>query len=239
MLAPPVSGAAPAIQGTPQAGEVLVATVGSWTNTPTSYRVQWQQELAPDAWYDVLDGDEFPVGLADVGTRLRAVVTASNADGSTLATSAPTATVTAPPALGSTDGTPTPDPSPTVTTVVPAPPPSTTPAATPLQIVLRGGGHLAARLTARVATVSGGVSVTSATVRARAARGRWRLKLCAAAPGQPRRCALGPRALTSRGTVRLAAVRVLLPTRSRRITVTAALVGSNARSAARGTASTA
>ena len=153
--------------------------------------MQWQQELAPDAWYDVLDGDEFPVGLADVGTRLRAVVTASNADGSTLATSAPTATVTAPAgARLHRRRRPRPTRRPTVTTVVPAPRPQHhAPAATPLRIVLRGGGRLAARLTARVATVSGGVSVTSATVRARAARGRWRLKLCAAArrPAAPLR----------------------------------------------------
>lgn len=235
-LAPPVSSAPPEVQGTAQAGEVLLGTVGAWADAPTSYHVQWQQEFAPDLWYDVLDGDEFPVGLADVGTRLRTVVTATNADGSTLATSAPTATIGSPPVLGSTAGAPIPDPSPAVRTVVPTP--RTPPAATPLQIVLRGGGRLAARLTARVAAVSGGVSVTSATVRARAARGRWRLKLCAAAAGRPRRCAVGPRAVAARGTVRLAAVRVLLPTTARRITVTAALVGSNARPAARGTAST-
>jgi invasion protein IalB len=127
-----------------------------------------------------------------------------------------------------------------VTTAGPGPR-ATEPAAasTPLRIVLRGGGRLAARLTARVAAVTGGITVTSAAVRARVAHGRWRLKLCAAAAGRPRRCALGPRAVAAHGSVRLAAVRVLLPTRSRRITVTAALVGSSARPAARGTASTA
>ena len=238
-LTPPVAGAPPEIQGTAEAGEVLVGTVGSWQNAPTSFRVQWQQELAPGAWYDVLDGDQFPIGLPDVGTRVRAVVTASNADGSTLATSAPSPVIAAPAGVGSTFGDPTPDPTPVVTTAGPAPRVATpAPAATPLRIVLRGGGRLAARLTARVAAVTGGVTVTSTAVRARAARGRWRLKLCAAAAGQPRRCALGPRARAARGTVRLAAVRLLLPTTSRRITVTAALVGSNARPAARGTAST-
>src|SRR6476661_1498065 len=120
-LTAPVSSALPEVHGMPQAGEVLLGTVGAWQNAPTSYRVQWQQELAPGAWYDVLDGDEFPVGLLDVGTRLRTVVTASNADGSTLATSAPTAPVTAPAALGSTSGTPTPDPAPVVTTAGPGP----------------------------------------------------------------------------------------------------------------------
>ncbi|MEP6952905.1 MAG: hypothetical protein ABI950_02440 [Solirubrobacteraceae bacterium] len=242
-LAPPVSSAAPEVQGTPQAGEVLVGTVGTWQNAPTSFRVRWQQEFTPGLWYGVRDGDSYPVGLPDIGARLRTVVTASNADGSTNATSAPTAAVLAPRSLAPTPAAPTPGAPPIVTTVVPAPKPAPaaagpTPVATPLQIVLRGGGRVAARLTTRVATAAGGIAVTSTAVRARAARGRWRLKLCAAATGQPRRCVLGPRARAAHGTVRLSALRVLLRTTSTRVTVTAALVDGSARAAARGTATT-
>ena len=233
-LAPPASSTPPQVQGTPRAGEVLVGTVGSWANAPTSYRVRWQQEFAPGAWYDVLEGDRFPVAVDDIGTRLRTVVTASNADGNAVAMSAPTAAVAgSSPAASTGARLPTPAAVPVAKSTAPAP------AATPLQIVLRGGGRLAARLTARVAPVTGGIAVTSTPVRALAARGRWRLKLCAAATGQPRRCALSHRVQAAHGSVRLAAVRVLLHTTAKRITVTAAVVGSSARPAARGTASTA
>jgi hypothetical protein len=232
-LATPVSSAPPEVHGNPQAGEILVGTAGAWQNAPTSLRVQWQQEFAPGVWSDVRDGDQFPVGLPDVGTRVRTVVTASNADGSALATSAPSATLTAPPSLPSTSAPAEPAHEPAVAVV-----PARSPASTPLRVVLRGPGRAATRLTARVATVAGGVTVTSAAVRARAARGRWRLKLCAAAGGRPRRCVLGPRARAAHGSVRLGALRVLLPTTARRITVTAALVDGTARSAARGTATT-
>ena len=230
-LAPPVPGAAPEVQGTPQAGEVLVGTVGSWANAPTSYRVRWQQErvragpLVRRARRRGVRGRprgrrHAPAHRRDGRQRRRQRPRHVRPDARRhrrrrcsipARACAPLIRRPAP------------------TAAVPAARTSTTPAVAPLRIVLRGGGRLAARLTARVAPVTGGVAVTSAAVRARAARGRWRLKLCAAAPGQPRRCALGPRTPSAHGSVRLAAVRVLLRTTSKRITVTAALVDSSTR----------
>jgi len=95
---PPSNTGLPAISGTARDGSILTASKGSWTGAPTSYAYQWER-------CDTLGGNCGPIagansfrytlGSADVGHRLRVVVTATNADGSGSATSRPTGTVSA------------------------------------------------------------------------------------------------------------------------------------------------
>lgn len=87
----PANTAAPAIIGTATPGVTLTATTGTWTNTPTSYAYQWQRCDAGGGSCQNLFGatqSNYLVGSADVGSTLRASVTAGNASGSGSATSA-------------------------------------------------------------------------------------------------------------------------------------------------------
>jgi thermitase len=100
-VSPPASTSPPAISGTAQAGQVLTASNGSWSGSPTSYGYQWQD-------CDTSGANCVNVGSAttlaytaqdsDVGHTLRVAVTASNSGGATTATSAATAVVAAAPA---------------------------------------------------------------------------------------------------------------------------------------------
>lgn len=106
--AAPVNTALPTVTGTPQVGQVLTCTPGTWTGNPTpTFTYQWQRGTtniagATNATYTAV--------AADAGQTLRCVVTASNTKGSASANSADTAAVTqapantAPPAI---TGTPT------------------------------------------------------------------------------------------------------------------------------------
>jgi hypothetical protein len=96
---PPVNTALPTISGTPQHGETLTATDGTWTGTtPMTFAYQWRRCDGDDA--DDCDNVSGAVGQAyaldsdDVGKRIRVNVTASNADGSGQALSNATAKVT-------------------------------------------------------------------------------------------------------------------------------------------------
>jgi hypothetical protein len=91
--AAPSNTAAPTITGTPQAGQTLTASNGTWTNSPTSYAYQWQRCNASGASCANIPGETRNVRVVaadDVGNRLRVIVTATNAIGSGQATSAPT-----------------------------------------------------------------------------------------------------------------------------------------------------
>ncbi len=97
----PVNKSAPTISGTAAVGQVLTLKIGEWKESPTSYRYQWLRCDANGNGCAVIAG---AVGLtwrvlpASVGHRIRARVTASNAGGSTPATSAPTQVVGGTPA---------------------------------------------------------------------------------------------------------------------------------------------
>jgi len=93
----PVNTVPPVVSGTAVVGQVLTVSNGTWTGSPTSYAYQWQDcdasatncspiAGAPAATYTIVAGD--------VGSTIRAVVTASNAGGSASANSAPTGVVT-------------------------------------------------------------------------------------------------------------------------------------------------
>ena len=84
----PVNTVLPAISGTPQVGQTLTATNGTWTNSPTSFTYQWNR--AGSAISGATASAYVPVS-ADVGNILTISVTATNGFGSsTPATSAAT-----------------------------------------------------------------------------------------------------------------------------------------------------
>ena len=96
--AAPANTELPTITGTAVKDSTLVAGTGSWSGTtPISFAFQWQR--CDDAGANCADvsgatNTTFVLGSADVGKRMRVLVTASNADGAASALSAPTATVT-------------------------------------------------------------------------------------------------------------------------------------------------
>lgn len=80
----------PAIEGDAKVGEELAVDVGTWSPDATSYAYQWQR-----CDFDALNcvnvggatGETYGVRNADIGYRLRAVVTARNAQGTGTASS--------------------------------------------------------------------------------------------------------------------------------------------------------
>jgi outer membrane protein assembly factor BamB len=95
--AAPVNTALPAISGSPVEGTALNASPGSWSGTVTSFSYQWQRcSAATCANIGGATTNSYTPGPPDWGNTLRVAVTAANSVGRTTATSAPTATVTAP-----------------------------------------------------------------------------------------------------------------------------------------------
>jgi hypothetical protein len=80
----------PSIEGEARVGEELALDAGTWTGDPTSFAYQWQRcDVDALNCIDVggATGETYGVRSADVGYRLRAEVTARNAQGSGTATS--------------------------------------------------------------------------------------------------------------------------------------------------------
>jgi hypothetical protein len=97
--AAPVNTVEPKISGTPQEGQTLSATSGTWTSSTTpSYAYQWRRcDTQGNGCANIggADTSTYLVRSADVGNTLRVRVTAKNADGSTQASSNETAVVKA------------------------------------------------------------------------------------------------------------------------------------------------
>ncbi|HWX97641.1 MAG TPA: hypothetical protein VNZ01_12435 [Solirubrobacteraceae bacterium] len=95
----PSNTAVPTTSGVAQDGQLLSATTGSWSGTaPISFAYQWQLcNAAGEACKNLSEAVASTLKLepADVGSKLRVVVTATNAAGSTSATSAATELITA------------------------------------------------------------------------------------------------------------------------------------------------
>jgi hypothetical protein len=99
--AAPINTALPTITGTPTAGQTLTATQGTWSNSPASFAFQWVR--CPASGGNPTGSDCAAIGgatttsyvlaAADVGSRLRVRVTATNPDGSATAASGATDTV--------------------------------------------------------------------------------------------------------------------------------------------------
>lgn len=94
----PVNKALPTISGAPRQGQTLTAGAGSWTGNPTSFTYRWRDCDRSGNNCSNISGASRTHALtgADVGHTIRVVVTASNAAGSTSATSARTAAITPP-----------------------------------------------------------------------------------------------------------------------------------------------
>jgi hypothetical protein len=95
--AAPANTTAPAISGTAKVGQTLTVSNGTWSNSPTNYAYQWQRCTSSTSCTDITGATQqtYVVRTADAGRTLRAVVTASNADGKSTANSNQTATVAA------------------------------------------------------------------------------------------------------------------------------------------------
>jgi hypothetical protein len=106
---PPVSQTSPAISGTPQAGQKLSTSTGSWLNDPTAYSYQWEDcdsvGIACSA-VSGATGSSYTLTSGDVGHTVRSVVTATNSGGSASASSAATAVVSASVSPPSSSGSP-------------------------------------------------------------------------------------------------------------------------------------
>lgn len=89
-ISPPVNSVLPVISGTPQMGQTLSVTNGTWSNSPTSYTYQWKR-----AGVDIggATANTYASVSADMGTVITCTVTATNAGGSASATSAGTAAI--------------------------------------------------------------------------------------------------------------------------------------------------
>ena len=86
----PTATTAPALSGTALLGDTLRVSLGTWTGNPT-LTVQWQRCTSDGASCVDISGATSPtlvLGETDVGTRLRAVVRASNTSGTVDSTTA-------------------------------------------------------------------------------------------------------------------------------------------------------
>ena len=113
----PVNTALPTISGTARRGEVLNASTGSWSNSPSGYGHQWRRCDSVGTSCHLISGAtaaRYILGSDDIGRTLRVVVTASNASGSSSATSNATSVV-----ADSPTPPPPPPPAAPVNTVLP------------------------------------------------------------------------------------------------------------------------
>jgi hypothetical protein len=97
--APPSNVGVPVITGSPQVGQALTTSDGTWSQAPTAYTYQWLRCDASGSNCGPISGATFStytVRSADVGSTLEASVTAFIAGSSVTATSAPTTAVPGP-----------------------------------------------------------------------------------------------------------------------------------------------
>ena len=95
-VALPANTVAPALSGTALEGQALAVDNGSWSGSPTSYAYQWRRCDSVGANCSDISGatsSSYTLVAADVGSKIRGAVTATNASGSATATSAATAVV--------------------------------------------------------------------------------------------------------------------------------------------------
>jgi len=94
--ASPVNTAPPAISGAATVGQMLTASDGTWSNSPTSFTYQWLRcNGGGNSCVSVANGTQKTYTLvgADAGHTIRIRVAATNADGSSSAESAQTTAV--------------------------------------------------------------------------------------------------------------------------------------------------
>ena len=94
VVSAPVNTGAPTVSGTAKVSRTLSSSLGSWSQSVTSYARAWQREVGGE-WSDIsgATSSTYTATAADTGYRLRLAVTATNANGSTTAYSSPTTAV--------------------------------------------------------------------------------------------------------------------------------------------------
>jgi Polysaccharide lyase len=106
---PPSDNSRPAVSGTTQQNQTLSTSTGSWSGTtPMTYTYQWQRCDSGGGSCAPISGAtaaSYVLAAPDVGSTLRASVTASNSAGSASASSDPTPVVTLAPTTAPTTGT--------------------------------------------------------------------------------------------------------------------------------------
>src|SRR5215210_3967278 len=99
--AAPVNSSPPTVSGTAQVGQTLTAEPGSWSGSePIGYGYRWRRcDGGGGGCSDIAgaDGQSYTLAEADLDSTLRVAVTATNAAGSSTASSQPTALVEAEP----------------------------------------------------------------------------------------------------------------------------------------------
>jgi hypothetical protein len=96
--AAPANIAPASISGTPRNGQVLSASAGTWSNSPTAYSYEWRRCDSAGAGCSAVPGagsSSYTLGSADVGSTIRVAVTATNSGGSETSISAATGLVQA------------------------------------------------------------------------------------------------------------------------------------------------
>ena len=95
--AAPANTTPPALSGTAKVGQTLTVSNGTWSGDPTGYSYQWQRCTSATSCTGIAGatGKTYVIRAADAGRTLRAVVTATNSDGSSTANSNQSATVAA------------------------------------------------------------------------------------------------------------------------------------------------
>jgi hypothetical protein len=93
----PANSVPPTISGVPRDGQMLVATTGTWTNSPTKYGFQWLRcdTVGNNCSNFGGNGQSQRLASSEVGHTVRVTVSASNQFGTTKSTSVPTAIVAA------------------------------------------------------------------------------------------------------------------------------------------------
>src|SRR5215213_7753115 len=109
--AAPVNSSPPTVSGTAQVGQTLTAGPGSWSGSePIGYGYRWRRcDGGGGGCSDIAgaDGQSYTLAEADLDSTLRVAVTATNAAGSSTASSQPTALVEAEPSAPVNSSPPT------------------------------------------------------------------------------------------------------------------------------------